>query len=132
MKDGEFSNASLSVIAVASTERGLRGASTPRTVRSFRSISARDRRVRLLRFEAGVAEAVHNGVAAVAAEILRSHFDARRRLSALAFRRIKHALDPARNVGNVAYPSPSRGSRAGWGLRQARSTANRLRSASAQ
>src|SRR5262249_6896434 len=43
---------------------------------------------------AGVAEAVDDRIAAVAAEILERDLDAGRRLPALVFGKVEHALDP--------------------------------------
>ena len=56
----------------------------------------------------GVAEAVDDRIAAVAAEILRADLDARRRLAALVFGEIEQALDPAHRLRVVA-----RGDRSG-------------------
>src|SRR5208283_5020469 len=62
----------------------------------------RDRRVRRLGWQAGVAEAVDDRVAPVAAEILWPDLDARRRLPALVFGEIEELFDSAHRVRVVA------------------------------
>src|SRR5262249_31432092 len=53
----------------------------------------RELAVGLRQRRAGIAEAVDDGVSAVAAEILQRHLDPRRRLPALVFGKMQYALD---------------------------------------
>ncbi len=60
---------------------------------AFGRLAGDQRDVRRRQRRAGIAEAVGDRIAAVAAEILQRHLDARRRLPALVFGDVEHALD---------------------------------------